>query len=98
MVLLFGGIPGGPELLVILLVFVLLLGVPLAVLLLAGALGFSVSRSRDEHRDAADRGRVDELERELAETRAELEELREERERGREESSGGRGDADRDRP
>ncbi|ESP89892.1 hypothetical protein [Candidatus Halobonum tyrrellensis] len=82
--LLFGAVPGGPELLIILVVVVLLLGLPaVAVLVVGGALGFSLSRDREERTDgrsaAADPDRVDELERQLAETRAELEELREER-------------------
>ena len=76
--LLFGAIPGGPELLIILLVVILLLGVPLALVVLAGTFGYSLSRSRDGRR-AADAARVDELERELAETRAQLRDLRAER-------------------
>ena len=105
--LLFGGVPGGPELLIILLVVVLLLGIPAVLVLgLGGALGYSLSRNRDrddrDDRDerggvdeAADRDRVDRLERQLAETRAELEELRAERP-GRDEVEGSNG-ADDDR-
>ncbi|WP_313692757.1 hypothetical protein [Halorarum halobium] len=74
MVPLFGAVPGGPELLIILLVLVLLFGIPLVLLLGGGVLGvklFADSGNED--------GRVDELERELSETKAELRELRDQR-------------------
>ncbi|ELZ37752.1 sec-independent protein translocase component TatA [Halorubrum saccharovorum DSM 1137] len=60
----FGGVPGGPELLIILIIFVLLFGVPLVVI--AGAVLFLTLRSDDE--PDADR---------IAELEAEVERLRE---------------------
>jgi sec-independent protein translocase protein TatA len=64
MVPLFPGIPGGPELLIILLVMVLLLGVPLVLLLVFGAgAGRLLSRSRERE------DRIAELEREVEELR-----------------------------
>jgi len=61
----FGGVPGGPELLVILMISVLLFGVPIA--LIAGAVVFLKRRSDGEEADA-DR---------IAELEAEVERLRE---------------------
>ncbi|WP_424014212.1 preprotein translocase subunit TatA [Halorubrum xinjiangense] len=61
----FGGVPAGPELVIILIVFVLIFGVPLV--LVAGAVLFLALRSDDE---AADDDRIAELE-------AEVERLRE---------------------
>ena len=72
MVPLFGAVPGGPEMLIILLVMVFLFGVPLVLLLGGGALGAKLFADR-----STDDERVDRLEEELAETRAELQELRE---------------------
>ena len=64
-VLAFGGVPGGPELLILLVVLVLLFGVPLVVI--AGVVVFLKLRSDGEEGDA---DRVAELE-------AEVERLRE---------------------
>ena len=64
-VLAFGGVPGGPELLILLVVFVLLFGVPLVVI--AGVVVFLKLRSDGEETDD---DRVAELE-------AEVERLRE---------------------
>jgi sec-independent protein translocase protein TatA len=61
----FGGVPVGPELLIILIVAVLLFGIPLV--LVAGAVLFFALRSDDEEPDA-DR---------IAELEAEVERLRE---------------------
>lgn len=58
-----GGIPGGPELLVIFLIFLLLLVVPgLVLLYLVGKLALGSDEGEDVERL---RERVDELEREL---------------------------------
>ncbi|GAA0547106.1 preprotein translocase subunit TatA [Halorubrum ejinorense] len=65
-VLAFGGVPGGPELLILLVVLVLLFGVPLVVI--AGVVVFLKLRSDGEEADA-DR---------IAELEAEVERLREE--------------------
>ena len=66
----FGGVPVGPELLIILIVAVLLFGVPLV--LVAGAVLFFALRSddEDERDDQPDADRIAELE-------AEVERLRE---------------------
>jgi sec-independent protein translocase protein TatA len=66
----FGGVPVGPELLIILIVAVLLFGVPLV--LVAGAVLFFALRSddEDERDDRPDADRIAELE-------AEVERLRE---------------------
>mgnify|MGYP006274375899 CR=1 FL=1 len=66
----FGGIPVGPELLIILIVAALLFGVPLV--LVAGAVVYLATRSEDETANAetADDDRIAELE-------AEVERLRE---------------------
>lgn len=61
----FGGIPAGPELVIILMILVLLFGVP--IVLIAGAVLFLKLRSDDEETDA-DR---------IAELEAEVERLRE---------------------
>lgn len=79
MVPLFGGIPGGPELLIILLISLLLFGGTAVLVLFLGVGGL---RLLGGERDGADRiaeDRVAELERELAETRTELARLREQR-------------------
>ncbi|MFC7324976.1 preprotein translocase subunit TatA [Halorubrum rutilum] len=66
----FGGIPAGPELLIVLIIAVLLFGVPLV--LVAGAVLFFALRSddEDERDDRPDADRIAELE-------AEVERLRE---------------------
>ena len=61
----FGGVPAGPELVIILIVFVLLFGVPLV--LIAGAVLFLTLRSDGEEAGDADR---------IAELEAEVERLR----------------------
>ncbi|TKX75598.1 preprotein translocase subunit TatA [Halorubrum sp. GN11_10-6_MGM] len=61
----FGGVPGGPELLILLIIAVLLFGVPLV--LLGGGVLFLALRSDDEDAEA-DR---------IAELEAEVERLRE---------------------
>lgn len=58
-------VPGGPELLVIALVALIVFGIPLALVLVLGALWL---RSDDEDYD----DRIAELEREIAQLRAEL--------------------------
>ncbi|WP_286672161.1 hypothetical protein [Halorarius halobius] len=62
------GLPGGPELLVILLIMVLLLGVPLALV----AVGVVLYRSRSGGSDRTEEleARIDELESELDRVRA----------------------------
>jgi sec-independent protein translocase protein TatA len=72
----FGGVPGGPELLIILLILVLLFGVPIA--LIAGVVLFFRLQSDDEEADA-DR---------IAELEAEVERLREAVDNGRDEHDG----------
>ena len=74
MVPLFGAVPGGPEMLIILLVMVFLFGIPLVLLLGGGALGAKLFADSG---GSADEERVDRLAEELAETKAELRELRE---------------------
>ena len=59
---LFGPVPGGPELLVILLVAVLLFGVPIVLLL--GVLGYLRTGDSSEERIAELERRIQELERE----------------------------------
>ncbi|TKX55661.1 preprotein translocase subunit TatA [Halorubrum sp. SS7] len=61
----FGGVPGGPELIIIMIIAVLLFGVPLV--LVAGAVVYLTTRSDD---GGADADRIAELE-------AEVERLRE---------------------
>jgi sec-independent protein translocase protein TatA len=73
----FGGVPGGPELLIILLISVLIFGVPLVVI--AGAVAFLRLRSDDGEADA-DR---------IAELEAEVERLREKVDDEPEETDGG---------
>ena len=73
----FGGVPGGPELLIILLISVLIFGVPLVVI--AGAVVFLTLRSDDGEADA-DR---------IAELEAEVERLREQVDDEPEEADGG---------
>jgi sec-independent protein translocase protein TatA len=73
----FGGVPGGPELLIILLISVLIFGVPLVVI--AGAVVFLKLRSDDGEADA-DR---------IAELEAEVERLREQVDDEPEEADGG---------
>ena len=73
-VLAFGGVPGGPELLVLLVILVLLFGVPLVVI--AGVVVFFKLRSDDGEGDA---DRVAELEAEVERLREKVDD--EERER-----------------
>lgn len=63
MVLLFGGIPGGPELLILFVVFLFMLGIPLVV----GVGLFLIGRwsATDDDEVAALRARIDELEAEM---------------------------------
>jgi sec-independent protein translocase protein TatA len=64
---LFGGVPGGPELLILLLMLLLMLGVPLAIAVGLFLLGrWTASSDVSEAELAALRTRVDELEAELA--------------------------------
>ena len=65
----FGGVPGGPELIIILIIAVLLFGVPLV--LVAAAVLYLTTRSEDE--TAAERTDDDRI----AELEAEVERLRE---------------------
>lgn len=60
----FPGIPGGPELLVILLIMVVLFGLPLVLIVGAVFLGWNVLGSRGERVEELE-SRVEELEREL---------------------------------
>jgi len=67
---LFGALPGGPELLIVLVVFLLMLSVPLAVAVGLFLLGrWSADRDSDatEERIATLQARVDELEAQLQE-------------------------------
>jgi sec-independent protein translocase protein TatA len=66
----FGGVPGGPELIIILVIAVVLFGVPLV--LVAGAVVYLATRDEDEAAttETADDDRIAELE-------AEVERLRE---------------------
>ena len=66
----FPGIPGGPELLIILLIMIVVFGLPFVLLLGAVFLGWNVLGSRRE--------RVDELEERVAELERELERERSE--------------------
>jgi sec-independent protein translocase protein TatA len=61
----FPGIPGGPELLIILLIMLVVFGLPFVLLVGAVFLGWNVLGSR--------RGRVEELEERVAELERELE-------------------------
>ncbi|WP_142855941.1 preprotein translocase subunit TatA [Salinigranum halophilum] len=82
MVPLFPGVPGGPELLVVLLLAVALFGVPVVV----AVLGWRHLRGS---------GRVDELEARVRELESELEDVDDERtEHGRPDDGGGRGTDD----
>jgi len=65
----FPGIPGGVELLVILLITVLVFGLPLVLLLGAVFLGWNVLGSRGERVEELEE-RVEELERELQQERS----------------------------
>lgn len=70
MVPLFGGVPGGPELLILLVVLLLMLAVPLAIavgLFLLGRWSAGGGSDADTEQLAALRRRVDELEAELGE-------------------------------
>jgi sec-independent protein translocase protein TatA len=60
----FPGIPGGPELLIILLIMVVLFGLPLVLIVGAVFLGWNVLGSRGERVEELE-SRVEELEREL---------------------------------
>ncbi|TKX77922.1 preprotein translocase subunit TatA [Halorubrum sp. SD626R] len=73
----FGGVPGGPELLILLIIFVLLFGVPVAVI--AGVVLILKLRSGGEEADA-DR---------IAELEAEVERLREQVDDGPDERDDG---------
>ena len=66
----FPGIPGGPELLIILLIMIVVFGLPFVLLLGAVFLGWNVLGSRRE--------RVEELEERVAELERELERERSE--------------------
>jgi len=73
----FGGVPGGPELVIVLIVAVLLFGVPLV--LVAGAVLYLTTRSDDDAVDDGASGagsREPDAER-IAELEAEVERLRE---------------------
>ena len=72
----FPGIPGGPELLIILLITIVVFGLPLVLLVGAVFLGWNVLGSRRE--------RVEELEDRVAELERELERERSEGREGRE--------------
>lgn len=65
---LFVGVPGGMELAVIVLIFVLLFGIPLTLLLFLGY-RFTAGQATDEETDA----RIEELESEVADLRERLE-------------------------
>ena len=65
---LFPGLPGGPELLVILLVMVLILGIPTVIVGAAAIFGFKYVRGGDGRAE-----RIEELEREVRDLRATLE-------------------------
>ena len=65
---LFPGLPGGPELLVILLVMILILGVPTVLVGAAAIFGFKFLRGGDDRAE-----RIEELEREVRDLRARLE-------------------------
>lgn len=62
-VVLVGGIPGGPELLVVLLMFIMMILVPLAVVVLAVVFGVRFLGGSDETEELE--ARVEELEQEL---------------------------------
>jgi len=81
---LFPGVPGGPELLIILLVMILLLGVPVALVVLGVAGGISLGRG--------DGDRIEELERRISELEAEQ---RQERQNRDDRKGGGKGDGKR---
>lgn len=65
---LFPGVPGGPELLVLLIIVVLLFGIPI-VLIAGGVIAWRGTQSDDENRVEALESRVAELERELEDAR-----------------------------
>ena len=69
MALLFGAIPGGPELIILFVVFVFMLGIPLVV----GVGLFLIGRwsATDDDEVAALRDRIDELEAEMRGERSE---------------------------
>ena len=66
----FPGIPGGPELLIILLIAILVFGVPFVLLVGAVFLGWNVLGSRQDRVEELE-DRVAELERELERERSE---------------------------
>ncbi|MYL17968.1 preprotein translocase subunit TatA [Halorubrum distributum] len=73
----FGGVPGGPELIIILVIAVVLFGVPLV--LVAGAVVYLATRSEDEAANAetadsetADDDRIAELEKEVERLREQV--------------------------
>ncbi|MDV7350286.1 preprotein translocase subunit TatA [Halorubrum distributum] len=73
----FGGVPGGPELIIILVIAVVLFGVPLV--LVAGAVVYLATRSEDEATtdesataETADDDRIAELEKEVERLREQV--------------------------
>ncbi|MFY4815336.1 preprotein translocase subunit TatA [Haloarcula sp. AONF1] len=73
----FGGVPGGPELIIILVIAVVLFGVPLV--LIAGAVVYLATRSEDEtangetaDSETADDDRIAELEKEVERLREQV--------------------------
>lgn len=68
----FGGIPGGIELAVILIIAIIMFGIPVLVVLVGGGYLLSRSQSTDEDADA-DAERLAELEAKVDELHAELE-------------------------
>ena len=83
----FGGVPGGPELVIILVIAVVLFGVPLV--LVAGAVVYLATRDDDETATAetADDDRIAELEAEVERLREQVGDDPDELEEEKEESS-----------